>query len=158
MLQNAAVGWPEDIENQIIDLVTNYISNPNSIILSVSAANNDIETSQSLKLAKAADPKCDRTIAVVTKLDLMDRGTDATNVLTGQRLKVKLGLIGVVNRSYDDIKNDVSIEESIENEAMFLIDNYPTIASQNGIPYLKTRLQKLLMEHIKKNLPPLQVN
>lgn len=40
-----------------------------------------------------------RTLAVVTKLDLMDAGTDAMDVLMGRVIPVKLGLIGVVNRS-----------------------------------------------------------
>lgn len=124
----------------------------------MSGANNDIVTSESIRLAKTVDPNCDRTIAVITKLDLMDRGTDATDVLTGKKLKVKLGIIGVVNRSYDDIKNNVSIETSIKNEAIFLLEKYPTIASRNGVPFLKDRLQRLLMEHIKKSLPPLQVS
>lgn len=36
---------------------------------------------------------------MVTKLDLMDAGTDAMDVLMGRVIPVKLGLIGVVNRS-----------------------------------------------------------
>lgn len=35
---------------------------------------------------------------MVTKLDLMDAGTDAMDVLMGRVIPVKLGLIGVVNR------------------------------------------------------------
>ncbi len=44
-----------------------------------------------------------RTLAVVTKLDLMDHGTDAMDVLCGRVIPVKLGIIGVVNRSQADI-------------------------------------------------------
>ena len=44
-----------------------------------------------------------RTLAVLTKLDLMDRGTDAYDVLCGRIIPVKLGIIGVVNRSQEDI-------------------------------------------------------
>ena len=65
---------PEDIENQIRSLISKYIVNPNSIILAVSAANADIATSESLKIAKDVDPDGRRTLAVVTKLDLMDAG------------------------------------------------------------------------------------
>lgn len=39
-----------------------------------------------------------RTLAVVTKLDLMDAGTDAMDILMGRVIPVKLGIIGVVNR------------------------------------------------------------
>lgn len=40
---------------------------------------------------------------MVTKLDLMDAGTDAMDVLCGRIIPVKLGIIGVVNRSQADI-------------------------------------------------------
>ena len=47
-----------------------------------------------------------RTLAVVTKLDLMDQGTDAMDQLCGRVIPVKLGIIGVVNRSQADINSD----------------------------------------------------
>lgn len=65
---------PEDIESQIRKLVLKYICNPNSIILAVVTANADMATSESLKLSKDVDPDGRRTLAVVTKLDLMDAG------------------------------------------------------------------------------------
>lgn len=65
---------PEDIENQIRQLVLKYICNPNSIILAVVTANVDMATSESLKLSKNVDTDGRRTLAVVTKLDLMDAG------------------------------------------------------------------------------------
>ena len=65
---------PSDIEDQIHTLVLKYIGNPNSIILAVVTANTDMATSESLKLAKEVDPDGRRTLAVVTKLDLMDAG------------------------------------------------------------------------------------
>lgn len=65
---------PEDIEIQVKNLVIKYIQNPNSIVLAVSTANTDMSTSESLKLAKEVDPEGKRTLAVITKLDLMDAG------------------------------------------------------------------------------------
>lgn len=65
---------PEDIESQIRQLILKYICNPNSIILAVVTANTDMATSESLKLSKDVDPDGRRTLAVVTKLDLMDAG------------------------------------------------------------------------------------
>lgn len=65
---------PEDIESQIRQLVLKYICNPNSIILAVVTANTDMATSESLKFSKDVDPDGRRTLAVVTKLDLMDAG------------------------------------------------------------------------------------
>lgn len=67
---------PEDIEQQIRQLVLKYICNPNSIILAVVTANTDMATSESLKLSKDVDTDGRRTLAVVTKLDLMDAGEE----------------------------------------------------------------------------------
>ena len=56
-----------------------------------------------LKLSREVDPEGARTICVLTKLDLMDQGTDAMDMLNGLVIPVKLGIIGVVNRSQADI-------------------------------------------------------
>lgn len=47
---------PKDIEVQIRELIFKYISNPNSIILAVTAANTDMATSEALKVAREVDP------------------------------------------------------------------------------------------------------
>ncbi|CAG7847975.1 Dynamin-related protein DNM1 [Serendipita indica DSM 11827] len=94
---------PTDIEKQIRNLVIDYISKPNCVILAVSAANVDLANSDSLKLARSVDPQGRRTIGVLTKLDLMDAGTNAADILTGRVYPLKLGFIGVVNRSQQDI-------------------------------------------------------
>lgn len=72
---------PEDIENQIRNLIIKYISNPNSIILAVTAANTDMATSEAIKMSKEVDPDGRRTLAVVTKLDLMDAGNYTLNFI-----------------------------------------------------------------------------
>ncbi|CAG9806614.1 unnamed protein product [Chironomus riparius] len=153
-----AVGnQPQNIEHQIKLLIMKYISNPNSIILSVSAANADIATSESLKYAKLVDPNGDRTLAILTKVDLMDKGTDAIDMLTGQVIPVKLGIIGIVNRSQQDINDNKTIEEQLMDEKAYFVENYTNIANRNGIPFLSKRLSELLKHHIYKCLPELKV-
>lgn len=147
---------PEDIESQIRQLVLKYICNPNSIILAVVTANTDMATSESLKLSKDVDPDGRRTLAVVTKLDLMDAGTDAIDILCGRVIPVKLGIIGVVNRSQQDIMNNKSIRDALKDEAAFLQRRYPTLANRNGTPYLAKTLNRLLMHHIRDCLPELK--
>ncbi|XP_011165348.1 dynamin-1-like protein isoform X4 [Solenopsis invicta] len=147
---------PEDIEAQIRELVLKYICSPNSIILAVVTANTDMATSESLKLSKDVDPDGRRTLAVVTKLDLMDAGTDAIDILCGRVIPVKLGIIGVVNRSQQDIMNNKSIQEALKDEATFLQRKYPTLANRNGTPYLAKTLNRLLMQHIRDCLPELK--
>ncbi|XP_073965727.1 dynamin related protein 1 isoform X6 [Choristoneura fumiferana] len=148
---------PEDIENQIRNLIIKYVANPNSIILALTAANTDMATSEAIKMAKDVDPDGRRTLAVVTKLDLMDAGTDAIDILCGRVIPVKLGIIGVVNRSQQDIIDKKSIADSLKDEATYLQRKYPTIATRNGTPYLAKTLNRLLMHHIRDCLPELKV-
>ncbi|XP_021191823.2 dynamin-1-like protein isoform X6 [Helicoverpa armigera] len=148
---------PEDIENQIRNLIIKYISNPNSIILAVTAANTDMATSEAIKMSKEVDPDGRRTLAVVTKLDLMDAGTDAIDILCGRVIPVKLGIIGVVNRSQQDIIDKKSIGDALKDEATYLQRKYPTIATRNGTPHLAKTLNRLLMHHIRDCLPELKV-
>lgn len=147
---------PKDIEIQIRDLILKHIANPNCIILAVTAANTDMATSEALKVAREVDPDGRRTLAVVTKLDLMDAGTDAMDVLMGRVIPVKLGIIGVVNRSQLDINNKKSVADSIRDEHAFLQKKYPSLATRNGTKYLARTLNRLLMHHIRDCLPELK--
>ncbi|KAL3977387.1 UDP-glucose:O-linked fucose beta-1,3-glucosyltransferase [Sarotherodon galilaeus] len=147
---------PKDIEIQIRDLILKHISNPNCIILAVTAANTDMATSEALKVAREVDPDGRRTLAVVTKLDLMDAGTDAMDVLMGRVIPVKLGIIGVVNRSQLDINNKKSVADAIRDEHAFLQKKYPSLANRNGTKYLARTLNRLLMHHIRDCLPELK--
>nr|CAG4650769.1 EOG090X01UE [Simocephalus serrulatus] len=147
---------PDDIEQKIYELIFSFVSNPNSLILAVTPATTDLATSEALKLAREADPEGRRTLAVITKLDLMDAGTDAIDVLCGRVIPVKLGIIGLVNRSQKDIQNNKTIEEALKDEMSFLQRRYPTLANRNGTAYLGKTLQRLLMHHIRDCLPELK--
>lgn len=59
---------PKDIEVQIRDLILKHISNPNCIILAVTAANTDMATSEALKVAREVDPDGKNTWKNQTKL------------------------------------------------------------------------------------------
>ncbi|KAI1708738.1 dynamin central region domain-containing protein [Ditylenchus destructor] len=148
---------PADIEIQIRKMIVSFISNPNSLILAVTAANQDFATSEAMKLAREVDTAGNRTLAVLTKLDLMDHGTDALDVLTGKLVPVKLGILGVVNRSQADIKNKKTIQDCLKDEVKFLHKTYPTLASSNGIQYLSKTLNRLLIQHIRQCLPQLKM-
>ena len=62
---------PRDIEKQIRDMLMKYISKPSCIILAVTPANTDLANSDGLKMAREVDPEGQRTIGVLTKIDLM---------------------------------------------------------------------------------------
>ena len=74
---------PADIEQQLRTMVLSYIQEPNALILAVTPATADLATSDAIQLAKRVDPEGERTMGVLTKLDLMDAGTDALDVLKG---------------------------------------------------------------------------
>lgn len=147
---------PADIEEQIRKLVTQYIKNPDSIILAVTAANTDLATSEALKIAKTFDRDGVRTLAVLTKLDLMDEGTNAFDALSGSVIPVKLGIIGVINRSQKGLNENKEMKDQLEMEAKFLSEEYPTLAEKSGTPYLSKALNRLLTIHISKCLPELR--
>jgi dynamin 1-like protein len=157
---------PSDIERQIRNLVLDYISKPNwfvppldyiprnaaligalpafSVILSVSAANVDLANSESLKLARSVDPQGRRTIGVLTKLDLMDAGTNANDILTGRTYPLKLGFIGVVNRSQQDINTEKPMTAALDSEREFFTTHsaYRNIAHKQGTKHLTKTLNQ----------------
>ncbi|CCH62569.1 hypothetical protein TBLA_0H02850 [Henningerozyma blattae CBS 6284] len=149
---------PPDIEKQIKNLILEYIASPNCIILAVSPANVDLVNSESLKLAREVDPQGKRTIGVITKLDLMDSGTNALDILSGKLYPLKLGFVGVVNRSQQDITLNKSVRESLENEENYFNRHpiYRTISNRCGTRYLAKILNQILINHIKVKLPDIK--
>lgn len=135
-----------------------YISNENSIILAISPANHDIANSDALKFAREVDHRGERTFGVITKLDLMDEGTDACEMLQGRIYPLKLGYIGVVCRSQKDINNNKPISEALDAETKFFIGHpaYRKIAPGMGIKSLSLKLNQLLIRHVKKCLPQIK--
>jgi dynamin 1-like protein len=156
LTRNPVGDQPDDISKQIEELLIEYVENPNSLILAVTPANTDFATSESVELARRVDPEGRRTLAVLTKLDLMDQGTDAMEILCNRVIIVKLGIIGVVNRSQLDINEQKPIEEALKAEQKFLQKKYPSLASRNGTAYLASTLNRLLMNHIRDCLPELK--
>ena len=112
---------PADIEKQIREMVLTHIAGANTLILAVSPANADLANSDALKIAKEVDPDGVRTIGVLTKLDLMDAGTDARDVLENRLLPLRRGYIGVVNRSQKDIEGRKDIRAAQQNERQFFL-------------------------------------
>lgn len=71
--------------NNIYDITKNmalrYISEKRSIILCVIPANQDLSVSEALKILREIDPSGERSIGCLTKIDIMNRGDDARNML-----------------------------------------------------------------------------
>lgn len=149
---------PTDIEKQIRNLLLEYIAKPNCIILAVSSANVDLVNSESLKLARQVDPQGKRTIGILSKLDLMDHGTNALDIISGKVYPLKLGFVGVVNRSQQDIITNKSVEDGLNGEEEFFRSHpaYRTISNRCGTKYLAKLLNQTLMNHIREKLPDIK--
>uniref|UniRef100_A0A8B9MJD2 Dynamin n=1 Tax=Accipiter nisus TaxID=211598 RepID=A0A8B9MJD2_9AVES len=146
---------PPDIEQQIRDMIMQFISRENCLILAVTPANTDLANSDALKLAKEVDPQGLRTIGVITKLDLMDEGTDAREILENKLLPLRRGYIGVVNRSQKDIDGKKDIKAALLAERKFFLSHpaYRHMADRMGTPYLQKVLNQQLTNHIRDTLP-----
>ncbi|PKY00194.1 hypothetical protein P168DRAFT_330706 [Aspergillus campestris IBT 28561] len=149
---------PSDIEKQTRALILEYIAKPNSIILAVSPANVDLVNSEALKLARQVDAMGRRTIGVLTKLDLMDHGTNAMDILSGRVYPLKLGFIGVVNRSQQDIQSGKSLSDALQAEVDFFRHHpaYRNMATRCGTHFLAKTLNSTLMSHIRDRLPDIK--
>ncbi|KAF1882138.1 hypothetical protein Lal_00038782 [Lupinus albus] len=165
---------PSDIEARIRTMIMSYIKTPTCLILAVTPANSDLANSDALQMAGIADPDGNRTIGVITKLDIMDRGTDARNLLQGKVIPLRLGYVGVVNRSQEDIQMNRSIKDALVSEEKFFRSRpvYSAVADSCGVPQLAKRLNKvesstpmlrtqfvfayILAQHIKAVLPGLR--
>ena len=149
---------PPDIEIQIRNMILDFISKDNCLILAVTPANSDLANSDALKLAREVDPSGMRTIGVITKLDLMDEGTDARDILENRLLPLRRGYIGVVNRSQKDIDGRKDIKQALAAERQFFLAHpaYRHIAERLGTPYLQKSLNQQLTNHIRDTLPALR--
>ncbi|GAB1285606.1 Dynamin-3 [Apodemus speciosus] len=148
---------PPDIEYQIRDMIMQFITRENCLILAVTPANTDLANSDALKLAKEVDPQGLRTIGVITKLDLMDEGTHARDVLENKLLPLRRGYVGVVNRSQKDIDGKKDIKAAMLAERKFFLSHpaYRHIADRMGTPHLQKVLNQVeqLTNHIRDTLP-----
>mmetsp|Transcript_5292 Transcript_5292/g.3044 ORF Transcript_5292/g.3044 Transcript_5292/m.3044 type:complete len:81 (+) Transcript_5292:494-736(+) len=72
-----------------------YAEDPRTVILCVIPANSDISTSEALQMAMKVDRQGLRTIGVLTKIDIMDKGTNAKKAVLGEEVPLRLGYIGV---------------------------------------------------------------
>ncbi|XP_030599174.1 dynamin-1a isoform X6 [Archocentrus centrarchus] len=149
---------PADIESQIRDMLMQFVTKENCLMLAVSPANSDLANSDALKIAKEVDPQGLRTIGVITKLDLMDEGTDAKDILENKLLPLRRGYIGVVNRSQKDIDGKKDINAAMAAERKFFLSHpaYRHLADRMGTPYLQKILNQQLTNHIRDTLPNLR--
>ena len=112
-------------------------------------------TSQGLHLARQWDPSGERTLGVITKIDIMDRGTDASQMILNKIVHLKLRYVGVKNRSQEDINNKVKVGLALAKEDEYF-KNHPSYRNMDmknfGTRSLTKRLTEVLEKNINKHL------
>ncbi|RWR79573.1 dynamin-related protein 1C [Cinnamomum micranthum f. kanehirae] len=155
MTKVAIEGQPDSIVEDIENMVRSYVEKPNCIILAISPANQDIATSDAIKLAREVDPSGERTFGVLTKLDLMDKGTNALDVLEGRSYRLQHPWVGIVNRSQADINKNVDMIAARRREREYFSSSadYGHLAHKMGSEYLAKLLSQHLESVIKARIP-----
>ena len=147
---------PRNIELITQNITQKYIEDPLTIILCVIRANSDIWTSGSLRMAKEIDESGERTIGILTKIDIMDQGTDVRKFLLNEEIPLKMGYVGMINRSKQDRVNKLSLAEAKIKEKEFFKSHsaYNDLSSELlGTEALINKLTKLYFKMVKENCP-----
>ncbi|KAK7812280.1 hypothetical protein U0070_024434 [Myodes glareolus] len=162
-ITRVAVGnQPADIGRQIKKLIKTYIQKQETINLVVVPSNVDIATTEALSMAQEVDPEGDRTIGILTKPDLVDRGTEdkVVDVVRNLVYHLKKGYMVVKCRGQQDIQEQLSLTEALEKEQAFFKEHpHFSVLLEDGkatVPRLAERLTTELIAHICKSLPLLE--
>jgi hypothetical protein len=152
-------GQPENIKENIKNMLIKYIKNPRTIILSIIPATIDVESDMGLGLIKTQDPHFKRTIGVLTKVDMLLKDSNVEHYLSGnvsKDLQLGYGYFAVRNRSNDEIKT-LSAKDGYSIESKFFSDTEPYKSSMHrdrmGSINLGNKLSDILISHLRACLP-----
>ena len=141
------------------DIVTGYMDNPRSVMLTVIPANVDVATQEILELAADVDPNGDGTLGVLTKPDLVDRGAESkiVDIIEGRVRKTKLGWHVVRNpgqQHLNDASESFLDRSALESEFFASVVPWKAIdADKKGIESLRDRLKEILSNLVKQEFP-----
>ncbi|XP_047438806.1 interferon-induced GTP-binding protein Mx-like [Mugil cephalus] len=157
----AVKGQPENIGEQIKRLIEKFITKQETISLVVVPCNVDIATTEALKMAQQVDPEGERTLGILTKPDLVDKGTEETvvKIIHNEVIPLTKGYMIVRCRGQKEITENVSLTEAIETENDFFKchAHFNALYDEGHatIPKLAEKLTLELVHHIEKSLPRL---
>ncbi|XP_037628091.1 interferon-induced GTP-binding protein Mx isoform X1 [Sebastes umbrosus] len=158
----AVKGQPVNIGDQIKRLIHKFITKQETISLVVVPCNVDIATTEALKMAQEEDPEGERTLGILTKPDLVDKGTEDTviEIVRNEVIHLKKGYMIVKCRGQKEITENVSLTEAIEREKEFFNGHmhFHTLYDEGHatVPKLAEKLTLELVHHIKRSLPRLE--
>ncbi|PYI35444.1 vacuolar sorting protein VPS1, dynamin [Aspergillus indologenus CBS 114.80] len=137
------------------EMVLGYMKNPRSILLTVVAANVDVANQEIIEMAREVDPDGERTLGVLTKPDLVDKGAEQKilDIVAGRELPLKYGWILVRNLGQREMEKGAVDRDTAEAE-FGKTELWNTVAADRyGISSLKTRLQETVTENARRTFP-----
>uniref|UniRef100_A0A8D0L999 Dynamin-type G domain-containing protein n=1 Tax=Sphenodon punctatus TaxID=8508 RepID=A0A8D0L999_SPHPU len=149
-------------EKGIKRLIKKIIAKEETINLVVVPSNVDIATTEALKMAQEVDPEGERTLGILTKPDLVDKGTEESvvDIVRNLIIHLKKGYMIVKCRGQQDIQKNLSLASAIQNERAFFEENehFRILLDEKRatVPLLAEKLTSELVEHINKSLPTLE--
>ncbi|NXR30930.1 MX protein, partial [Zosterops hypoxanthus] len=162
-IARVAVGdQPKDIGEQIKALLKRLIGRKETLNLVVVPCNVDIATTEALKMAQEVDPTGERTLGILTKPDLVDKGTEKAiiNILQNRVIPLKKGYMIVKCRGQQDIYNRLTLAAALQQERHFFENHkhFRAVMEQGKatIPHLAEKLTNELVKHIIKTMPALE--
>lgn len=140
-------------------MVLNYMENRRSIILAVVSAKNDYANQAVLKFAKEVDANGNRTLGIITKPDTLSVGSESeagfVSLAKNEDIVFRLGWHIVQNRNYEERNEPAEVRNATET-AFFMTGIWASLPRDMvGISSLRIRLSKVLLDHIKAELPAL---
>lgn len=155
LIKNPKKNQAENIDERIENMVINYIKEENTFILAVINGCVDLANSESLKLSKKVDKDGKRTLGIITKLDLLDKGTDVVEILKNKVYPLKNGYFGVVNRNSEQLNSNMHILDVRKLEKDFLkkYTNYKTVYEKFGYKYLNEKLYNVFVDLATQQQP-----
>ncbi|KAK3433432.1 hypothetical protein EUGRSUZ_D01332 [Eucalyptus grandis] len=142
-------GQPENIYEQISEMIMEYIRPEESIILNVLSATVDFSTCESIRMSQMVDKTGRRTLAVVTKADKAPEGL--LEKVTADDVNIGLGYVCVRNRIGAETYEEARLEEAK------LFDTHPLLCkiekSIVGVPVLAQKLTQIQATMMAKYLP-----
>jgi len=137
-------------------MVSDYMKNPRSAMLAVIPANVDIGTQEILEMAKEYDPEGLRTLGVLTKPDLVDRGAEHNtgDIVEGKTHTLYLGWCVVRNLSQEHLQDSSVDRQTKENEFFATENPWKKLPKDRvGVGALRKRLVELLGDLIRREFP-----
>ena len=116
------ITYKQGLTERIRDMISRYTAGNETIILMIQASNIDLCNTEALELIKQNSDFKERTMAVITKIDLGLQEKGLFHKLNSNELDLKYEPIVVRNRTQQEIDENESIE-SIRIKEMDLINN-----------------------------------